>query len=153
MNSGKKQLNSSNVRLTGRDGGSTQRTKHMRLGTQEIDEGTEMSNLNPDSQREGLSQHDTDETNRRLKHWEGSQTKLSFIKKELKRNERSLVQLQEQALTQNFPHVTFSKTKNGQAEIEIAIQTKTKKQATAEKFYQQIKQPRHVSDKRYIGGL
>ena len=38
------------------------------------------------------------ESNRRLKHWEGSQTKLAYIKRELKRNERSARELKEQAL-------------------------------------------------------
>ena len=37
-------------------------------------------------------------SNKRLKHWEGSQTKLAYIKRELKRDKRSALELKEQAL-------------------------------------------------------
>ena len=72
-------------------------------------------------------------SNRRLKHWEGSQTRLAFIKKELKRNERGNSELRESSLAQNYPNVTFSKSigkmSNGLKEIEIAITTKARAQA------------------------
>ena len=38
------------------------------------------------------------DSNKRLKHWEGSQTKLAYIKRELKRDKRSALELKEQAL-------------------------------------------------------
>ena len=92
---------------------------------------TQRSSVVTDSHREIMSPNAAEElSNKRLKHWEGSQTKLAFIKKELKRNERSKLVLKEQALAENYPDVILSKTKyaGNSGEMEVAIKTKAKAQ-------------------------
>lgn len=98
---------------------------------------TQRESIVTESKGDILASPDGQDSSHRLKHWEGSQTRLAFIKKELRRNERTKSELQEQALVQNFPHVTFNNSRLkgatfGPSDIEVAIKTKSKAQVQAQ---------------------
>ena len=93
------------MRLTVRNGNKEFETNQVRLGIEaEIMDKTYRITDNNSSRG-------------RLEHWEGSKTNLTFMS-----NQGSRTQLQEQ----ESPRVILSKIKNGQADIEVAIKTKTK---------------------------
>ena len=87
---------------------SSSQTKHIRFDGSKDDlhqynndgAGTQRSSIATDApisrdRKINSPNADEAESNRRLKHWEGSQTKLAYIKRELKRSERSAIELKE----------------------------------------------------------
>ena len=85
-----------------------------------------------------------------MTHWEGSQSKLAFIKKELKQTKRTKDDVNEQTMMNRFPAVKQNRRAQIAANLEVAIKTKKENQAKKDVVYGRSS---NMNDSRYIGGL